>query len=160
MFLDTISEADFALRVSDRVGCGFSCYAKEFPNLQAAHPRTPQTWICTIHTSLEARKFLTWAEMGARDLSSKGALPRNNEVPCQLKIRHGRESPTLKGARFGLRHSERMRSHMAKPGTRHHDTNYAQTQPNGSTENGQSFEKASHPYLPGAKRMTRCYKTE
>jgi len=23
----------FALRVSDTVGCGFSCYAKEFPNL-------------------------------------------------------------------------------------------------------------------------------
>lgn len=127
MFLDTISEADLALCVSDTVGCGFSCYAKEFPNLQAAHPRTPQTWICTIHTSLEAREFLTWAEMCARDLSTKGALPRNNEVPCQLKIRHGRESPTLKGARFSLRHSGRMRSHS---GQVRHETTHTTLKPN------------------------------
>src|ERR1700719_2564538 len=66
IFLDTISEADFCIARLRHSGMRILFVTQRNSRTYEAHPRTPQTWICTIHTSLEARKFLTWAEIGAR----------------------------------------------------------------------------------------------
>ena len=68
MFLDTISEADFCITRLRHSGMRILLLRKGIPGPTS---RTFQNSsdMDLHHPSLKARKFLTWAEIGARDLS-------------------------------------------------------------------------------------------